>query len=98
MSRIIYPLLFLFLSFHPCLSQEAQHQWFDFWVGRWEVTWEETGGKTGKGTNNIVRILDNTVIQENFNIDEGSSQGYLGTSISVFNPTTNTWHQAYADN
>lgn len=96
MTQSVYIFLCLFISFNPCLVQETQNQWFDFWVGKWEVTWKE--GKTGKGTNTDVKILDNTIIQENFKIDKGLLKGYMGTSISVLNPTTNTWHQGYADN
>ncbi len=91
-------LIVALLSFNYCFSQNNENSWFDFWVGSWNVTWEEAGGKTGKGNNTITKILNNSVIQENFRIEEGSNKGYLGTSISVFNPTTKTWHQAYADN
>jgi hypothetical protein len=82
----------------PGFSQEDDKTMFDFWVGKWEVTWDEGDGKTGKGTNTITKILDNTVIQENFKTDEGSSKGYLGTSISVYNLKKQTWYQGYADN
>jgi hypothetical protein len=79
-------------------SQENENTWFDFWVGAWDATWEEANGKTGKGTNVIQKTLDNTVLQENFKVIEGSSKGYLGTSLSVYNPKKKTWHQGYADN
>lgn len=35
---------------------------FDFWLGEWDVTW----GEDGKGTNHIIRIMDDKIIQENF--------------------------------
>ncbi len=38
------------------------------------------------------------VLQENFQILEGQSKGFIGGSISVFQPQTNTWKQAWADN
>jgi hypothetical protein len=79
-------------------SQENEQGWFDFWVGDWDATWDEGNGKVGKGKNHVIKILDNTVVQENFRIDEGASKGYLGTSISVYNPKTKLWHQGYADN
>jgi hypothetical protein len=98
MKRIITTIL-LTSCFCVCAcAQDDDKTMFDFWVGKWEVSWEEAEGKIGKGTNNVVRILDNTVIQENFKTEEGSSKGYLGTSISVYNPKRKTWHQGYADN
>jgi hypothetical protein len=85
-------------NFTNVFSQEDESKWFDFWVGKWEVTWTQADGKPGKGTNTIAKILDNTVIQENFKVEEGSAKGYLGTSLSVYNPKRKTWHQGYADN
>lgn len=72
---------------------------FDFWVGSWELSWDSGNGVIGKGTNNIVKILDGKVIQENFAAtDAGGMTGFKGTSISVFNPNSKTWRQAWADN
>ncbi len=67
---------------------------YDFWVGEWSVTWDNGNGTIGKGTNKIVKILDEKVIQENF----ADETGFKGTSISVFNPAQKKWHQAWADN
>jgi hypothetical protein len=67
---------------------------FDFWVGHWTLTWVNADGKTAKGTNHIVKILDGKVIQENFSDEEGKLKGM---SLSVYNPTKKTWHQAWAD-
>ena len=64
----------------------------DFWVGNWDLTWEG-----GKGTNLIEKKLGSRVIQENFEATEGNFKGYLGTSISTFNPVDGKWHQAWAD-
>ena len=72
--------------------------YYDFWLGGWEVTWEEAGGSMGRGTNFIEKTLDGNVIQENFRVNEGQMKGFMGTSISVYNPRTNTWKQAWADN
>lgn len=80
-----------------CQAQDEQ-TWFDFWLGDWEVTWDEQEGKVGRGKNHVMKILDNSVIQENFKAEEGASKGYLGTSISVYNSKSKTWHQGYADN
>src|SRR5262245_24053055 len=97
MRIIIYVVVLLVITFAKSHAQEEQ-KWFDFWVGDWEVTWDEQGGKQGHGKNHVTKILDNAVIQENFKAEEGGSKGYLGTSISVYNPQTKTWHQGYADN
>ncbi len=71
---------------------------FDFWVGKWDLTWDDGDGITGKGTNNIVRILDGKVIQENFHALEGKLSGFKGTSITVFKARFKTWKQSWADN
>lgn len=86
------------LVFTPISAQDDPKTWYDFWVGKWDVTWDEADGKKGRGVNSIVKILNNTVIQENFSVLEGASKGYLGTSISVYNPQRKQWHQGYADN
>lgn len=71
--------------------------WFDFWVGDWEVSWDEGDGKKGGGTNRIERILNGSVIQENFETTSGQNKGFLGTSITVYNPRAKQWKQAWAD-
>ncbi len=86
-------LITLFIS-HAQLDEST----FDFWIGNWSLTWEDGDGTMGKGTNVIEKTLDGKVIQEHFQATEGKYQGMKGTSISVFNPQTNTWHQAWADN
>ncbi len=68
---------------------------FDFWVGNWELTWTNASGEIAHGTNHIVRILDNRVIQENFLSGDGKLKGM---SLSVYNSQNKTWHQAWADN
>jgi len=94
------------ILWYMCLCLQAQETQkkpadsllFDFWVGTWEVSWDEGDGKKGTGQNVIEKTLDGKVIQENFAIDTGNGSGFKGTSISVYNPTTGTWHQAWADN
>lgn len=76
---------------HEVLKDSAL---FDFWVGEWEATWTNADGTKGSAKNSITRILDGKVIQENFR----DTQGFKGTSISVFNSQRKTWHQAWADN
>lgn len=97
MKKILIACAVALIANSHAVAQDEK-TWFDFWVGKWEASWTEADGKIGKGTNTITKILDNTVIQENFKIDEGISKGYLGTSISVYNPQKKTWHQGYADN
>ena len=67
-------------------------------MGKWDLTWDDGDGKIGKGTNNIDRILDGKVIQENFRALEGNLKGFKGTSLSVFKSRFNTWKQSWADN
>ncbi|MDZ7807911.1 MAG: hypothetical protein U5K71_12465 [Gracilimonas sp.] len=38
------------------------------------------------------------MIQEKFRVNEGQMEGFMGTSISVYNPKTDIWKQAWADN
>ncbi len=84
--------------FYLANGQNQLSDKYDFWIGNWEVSWPEADGKTGKGTNLIEATLDGTVIQENFKITEGQSKGFKGTSVSVYNPNTKVWKQAWADN
>ena len=74
-------------------GQEGIENAFDFWVGKWEVQWQ---GKDSiqYGKNEIKKILNGNVLQEFF---EDGSGSYRGTSISVYNPKTRQWHQAWAD-
>lgn len=88
----------LLISTQVLAQQENPETYFDFWVGNWEVTWDEGDGKHGKGTNLIEKTLDGAVIQENFRILEGNQTGFKGTSLSVYNPQTQIWKQAWADN
>ena len=62
---------------------------FDFWIGDWDLTW----GEDGKGKNQVVRILDDKVIQENF-----SGPGLTGMSISVYDSERKCWCQTWVDN
>ena len=71
---------------------------YDFWLGKWDANWENADGSTGSGTNHIFKVLDGKVLEENFEITTGKQAGFLGMSISVFNPNKKEWHQAWADN
>jgi len=79
------------------LSKLDSSNFFDFWEGTWEGTWDEGEGKVGRATNFIEWTTGDKVLQENFEIYEGQSKGFFGTSISVFNPRTKVWRQAWAD-
>ncbi len=87
-------LLFTFLVIGSIAKAQNENA-FDFWVGTWEVSWTQADGKVLQGSNLIEKTLGGSVIQEHF---EDPNNQYLGTSISVYNPKTNTWHQAWADN
>ena len=70
---------------------------YDFWVGKWDANWKNANGTTGSGTNHVFKVLDGTVIEENFAITGGAQSGFLGKSISVMD-AKKQWHQAWADN
>jgi len=91
----------LFLLFATIsLSSHAQLDatTYDFWQGKWNATWKNQDGTVNHGTNHIEYIMDGKVLQEHFEIADGKQAGFKGTSISVFNPNTKQWHQAWADN
>ncbi len=62
---------------------------FDFWLGAWGVTW----GEGGSGTNHVTRILDEKIVQENF--DGGT---FRGLSFSSYDPERELWCQTWVDN
>lgn len=61
---------------------------FDFWLGKWDCTW----GEDGKGTNHVLRIMNDKVIQENF-----SAPDLKGMSVSVYDPERKLWCQTWVD-
>ncbi|HAA14136.1 MAG TPA: hypothetical protein DCE41_21560 [Cytophagales bacterium] len=98
MKKLIVFVIVLCVSTSVWAQEELPvEQWYQFWVGNWDLTWQDAGGGTGKGTNQIVRILDGKVIQENFKALEGALAGYSGMSLSVYNPTAKQWKQAWTD-
>ncbi len=76
-------------------AQEIDESIFDFWLGDWDVSWKNPDGTISKGKNNIIKILDNKVIQENF---ESAESNFKGMSISIFDTKTNKWKQTWVDN
>ncbi len=101
MPKFLTLLLFFIQTFlfsqEISLSQLDSSNYFDFWEGKWSASWQE-GDKLGKGTNKLTWIMGGKVLQENFQILEGQSKGFIGGSLSVFQPQTNTWRRAWADN
>ena len=71
---------------------------YDFWIGEWDLEWDDGNGEIGLGTNSIKRVLAGSVIEENFVSKDGNLAGYLGRSLSVFNPNTTAWSQTWVDN
>ena len=68
------------------------HAEFDFWLGNWTVT---NPNGTLAGTNKIVKIQDNCILQENWISAKGN---YTGTSNNFFNIQTKQWEQIWIDN
>ena len=70
------------------MDTHPEHQ-FDFWLGQWDVTW----GDDGRGTNRILRIMDDKIIQENF-----SAPDLQGMSVSTYDSERGLWCQTWVDN
>lgn len=76
----------------PCSQPEFRQ--FDFWIGEWNAEWE-LQGKPGKGSNVVRSILDNCVIEENF--DGRPGMPLQGRSFSTYT-RTGKWQQTWVDN
>lgn len=87
---------FLLLSY-PAFSQHDSAL-FDFWIGKWDLTWKDPDGTTARGSNIISKILDSSVIHENFEALSGQAKGFKGQSVSVLDNRTKTWKQTWVDN
>lgn len=84
-------------STKPAPCSETQQKQFDFWVGSWDLTWPgNSAGEVAHGTNNITRILDGCVVQENFS--GGDAMPLRGLSVSLFNARSGKWQQTWVDN
>lgn len=96
MKRLLLSFLFSFLTLTLAAQDmlKMDSALFDFWIGEWDASWTNADGTTGTAHNSIRKTLDDKVIQEKF----ADTQGFKGTSISVFNNQRKTWHQAWADN
>jgi hypothetical protein len=71
------------------MSNQPETQ-FDFWLGKWDCTWGGDG--TGKGSNHVLRILDDKIIQENF-----SAPDFTGISVSSYDAERKLWCQTWVD-
>jgi hypothetical protein len=79
----------------PC--SEPEQKQLDFWIGSWDLTWPgNTAGEVAHGTNNIARMLDGCVVQENFS--GGDAMPLRGLSVSLFNTRSGKWQQTWVDN
>lgn len=101
------PLLFQLIFFFSLISHSsfaidqalAPENYFDFWLGEWNLKWYHEDGSVSTGYNRIVKILDGKVIQENFeSYSEKEEVPLKGMSLSVYNPRSQQWHQAWTDN
>jgi hypothetical protein len=80
---------------NPCTLPQQKE--FNFWVGEWDLTWPgQNAGEIGHGTNNINRIMDGCVVQENFVSLDASH--LRGTSVSIFDASSGHWKQTWVDN
>ena len=70
------------------MSGQPESQ-FNFWLGEWDCTW----GEDGRGTNHVLRIMNEKVIQENFSTPE-----LKGMSVSVYDLERKLWCQTWVDN
>ena len=60
-------------------------------------TWPgQKAGEVGHSTNNIKRILDGCVVQENFSSQ--TSIPLRGTSVCIFDTNAGKWKQTWGDN
>lgn len=100
--RILISTIFVFsLLFHqqtnsqtkqkaPCSGEKYAE--FDFWVGNWNVY--DTKDKL-IGTNKLIKMQSNCVMQENWESKIGPSRG---TSYNYYNKTDDSWNQVWVDN
>lgn len=102
MVRILnYFIVFLMLFFSNIItSQNTQkapcsiekYSQFDFWEGSWTVY--NTKGNI-IGTNKLVKMQSNCVMQENWISKTGPSRG---TSFNYYNKIDDSWNQVWVDN
>lgn len=101
MRVITYFIIFLMLFFSNILTSQntekvpcsgEKYSQFDFWEGSWTVY--NTKGNV-IGTNKLVKMQSNCVMQENWVSKSGPSRG---TSYNYYNKIDDTWNQVWVDN
>lgn len=93
MRIILLVLAFSFISFSQTNSRS-----FDFWIGEWNAEWTNEKGEKEFAKNSINSILNNRVIEENFNGMDAGSNRLKGKSFSVFDEREKIWKQTWVDN
>lgn len=96
-SRIValtlsIPLTLSVLAQSPCNS-DVHYRQFDFWVGNWDVY--KYGTDTLAGSNEVVKLLDDCVVQENW---KSANSDFAGKSYNSYDPITDKWRQTWVDN
>ena len=76
----------------PC-AYEVKNREFDFWLGEWEVS--TTQGNMAAGNSRIELILEDCVVQENW---ESLNSMYAGKSYNIYNAALKRWEQYWVDN
>lgn len=87
-------LLLILLTFSWCgtnLPAQNTEKSFDFWIGNWDAYWNDSL----KGSNDVDKILDSKIIQENFSTLDNSFTGKSWTAFDIIN---NLWKQTWVDN
>jgi hypothetical protein len=84
-----------FIYSQKAVLPEAASQ-FDFWVGEWHCEWEDQEGNTQKSSNLVRKILNDRVIEENF--DGRPGMNLIGQSYSVYDVNSGKWKQTWVDN
>ncbi|MBG7612636.1 hypothetical protein IU405_10295 [Polaribacter sp. BAL334] len=74
----------------PCSGEKYEQ--FDFWEGNWKV-YDKEGDLVG--TNKVVKLQDDCVLQENWASKLSSN---TGTSYNFYNTANGTWNQIWIDN
>ena len=102
MIRIFtYLVVFLMLIFSNVITGQNQkktpcsgekYSQFDFWEGSWNVY--DTSNNL-IGTNKLVKMQSNCVMQENWVSNSGPSRG---TSYNYYNKVDDSWNQVWIDN
>lgn len=74
-----------------CSCCDGHYSDFDFWVGEWNV-FDQSGKQVG--VNIIKKLIDQCVLEENWN----GYSGNVGMSMNYFNSVDSLWHQNWVDN